>query len=111
MPKHRTAPWRHHHADELRQAGQQPAALVSTFCGWSGASTWRRQSPLLYRQHGVDEQPVPARRRNPPGRGMGADDQAHVLEVRHHVADGRRRQFQPAGATRCATPPADPSAM
>jgi hypothetical protein len=29
-----------------------------------------------------------------PAEVCGADHQAHLLEVRHHVADGRRRQIE-----------------
>ena len=49
------------------------------------------------REHGVHKQPVAARRRDAPCGGMGAGDQAQVFKVRHHVADGGRRQFQPRG--------------
>ncbi len=52
---------------------------------------------LLERLHdhqAVDEEPVALRRRNAAGRRVRARDVAQLLEVRHHVADRRRRQLE-----------------
>ena len=49
-------------------------------------------------QHGIDEQAIAARGRNATSRGMGTGDQAEVLQIAHHVAYRRRRQFQPGRA-------------
>jgi len=40
----------------------------------------------LHGQQGVNEEAVAQRRRNSPGRGVRAGNQAHLLEVAHHVA-------------------------
>jgi hypothetical protein len=71
--------------------------LLSTFCGWSGASRGAAIWPdalALRGQHGVDEEAVAARRGDAPCGGVRADDQAQLLQVGHHVADGGRRQLQ-----------------
>ena len=39
----------------------------------------------------VDEQPEPELGRNAPGRDVRRIEQAELLEILHHVADGRRR--------------------
>src|SRR5688500_1444176 len=46
-------------------------------------------------EQGVDEEPVTARSRNAAGGGVRARDEAKVFQVRHHVADARRRKLEP----------------
>ena len=43
----------------------------------------------------VDEEAVAERRGQAARRGVGARDEAHVLEVGHHVADGGGRKIEP----------------
>ena len=52
---------------------------------------------MARRDHGVDEEPVAARRRDAPRRRMRADDQPQGFQVRHDITDGGGRQFQPGG--------------
>ena len=90
------------------------AALAITRCGWSGCScaSIAARATLasverLRREHGVDEQPVAARRGDAAGAGVRAGDQAELFQVGHHVADRRRRQLEAARrATACASRPA-----
>jgi hypothetical protein len=49
----------------------------------------------LDREQRVHEEPVAARRGHPAGRRMGTRDEAHLLEVRHHVADARGTEVDP----------------
>src|SRR5882672_905009 len=49
----------------------------------------------LHHQQRIDEEAVPRRGRHAAGRGVRAGDESHVLQVRHHVADRRRRQVEP----------------
>src|SRR5882672_9885672 len=53
----------------------------------------------LHHQQRIDEEAVPRRSRHAAGRGVRAGDESHVLQVRHHVADRRRRQVE-AGVLR-----------
>src|SRR5262249_17350358 len=46
-------------------------------------------------EQAVDEKTVTLGRRHPAGGGMGARDEAHVLEIGHDVANRRRRQLEP----------------
>ena len=48
----------------------------------------------LHHHQAVDEEPVALRRRDASGRRVRARDVAQLLEVRHHVADRRRRQLE-----------------
>ena len=48
----------------------------------------------LDRQQRVDEEAIAARGGHAAGRGMRAGDEAHVLEVGHHVADACRRKVE-----------------
>ena len=50
----------------------------------------------------IDEQPVAERRRNPAGGGVRTGDQPLFLQVRHDVADRRRRQFEVGEPGQCA---------
>ena len=45
-------------------------------------------------QQAVDEEAVALGRRDAPRGGMRTGDEAHLLEIGHHVADRRRRQFE-----------------
>ena len=58
----------------------------------------------LQRQQRVDEEAIAARRRHPAGRRVRARDEAQVLEIRHDVADRRRRQLQARQARQRARP-------
>src|SRR6267143_584378 len=49
----------------------------------------------LHHQQRIDEEAVSRRSRHAAGRGVRAGDESHVLQVRHHVADRRRRQVEP----------------
>src|SRR6266513_2471994 len=49
----------------------------------------------LHHQQRIDEEAVPRRSRHAAGRGVRTGDESHVLQVRHHVADRRRRQVEP----------------
>ena len=49
----------------------------------------------LEREQRVDEEAVAARRGHAPGGGVRARDEAHLLEVGHHVADARGREIEP----------------
>src|SRR2546426_1141550 len=49
----------------------------------------------LHHQQRIDEEAIPRRSRHAAGRGVRAGDESHVLQVRHHVADRRRRQVEP----------------
>ena len=42
----------------------------------------------------IDEQAVAERRWHASGRGVRAGDETHFLQVRHHIADSGRREFQ-----------------
>jgi hypothetical protein len=52
----------------------------------------------LHGQHGVDKQAITTRSRDAPRRCVRADNQAHLFEVRHHVANGGGGEFKPGGA-------------
>jgi hypothetical protein len=95
VAEHRRAAGRHHHADELRQVGEQLGRVGDDALRLVGRQAGRGELLALHREHGVDEKAVAAGRGDAPGGGVGTGDQPQVLEVGHHVADGRRRQFQP----------------
>ena len=75
------------------------AAAFTSCCGRSAVSSpsSRWISTLLERLHdhqAVDEEPIALRRRDASGRRVRARDIAQLLEVRHHVADRRRRKLE-----------------
>src|SRR6185295_7406048 len=53
---------------------------------------------LLHDQQRIDEEAIAERRRYAPGRGVGAGDETHFLQVGHHVADRGGRQVEPGVA-------------
>ena len=101
MAEHRAATRAHHHANELRQAGQHVGRAGNHFLGLFGRQRQLRRNILqlawLHRQHGVHEQAQATAGGNTPGRGMRAGDQAQAFQVSHDVADGGGRQLQPRG--------------
>ena len=94
MPENRAAPRCHHHAHKLRQAGQQVGRVGEHFLRLVGGQRLLAKALRLHRQHGVHKQAVAPRRGNASGRGVGADDQAQLLQIGHDVADGGGRQLQ-----------------
>src|SRR5215510_8847276 len=48
----------------------------------------------LDREQAVDEHPVAAPGRYPPGRGVRARDEAHLLEIGHHVPNRGRAEIE-----------------
>jgi hypothetical protein len=94
------APRRHYHAGELGELGKQlrcgghhALRIVGVELGFELV-----QLPgveLLHDEQSVDEEPVAERRRQAACRGVRARDEAHVLEVGHHVADGGGRKIEP----------------
>jgi len=98
VPEDRGPARRHHHADELRQAGQQVGGVGNHLLRLLGSERMRRDVLALHRQHGIDEQSVALGGGNAPGRGMWAGNEAQILQVRHDIADRRGREFQPARA-------------
>ena len=98
------APRRGHHAGEMGQLRQQlrgradqALRIVRMQIAFDLAQFDLLQR--LDREQGVDENAVAARRGYAPGRGVRAGDEAQFLQIRHDVADGRRRQVQ-AGIAR-----------
>jgi hypothetical protein len=112
VPKHRRARGAITTPTNCDRLDSRLAALEMTFCGWSGARLCDAQDGHAARSAWCPQTAVATRSRNAPRRGMGADDQAQLLQVRHHIADGGRRQFQPRRLGQaCANPPGCPSAM
>ena len=90
---------RHHQAGMAREARQQAArALEALFK--RGARPGRKRLDIgalalgePARLHdAVHEEAQAAVGRQPPGGGMGREQEAQLLEVRHHVADRGRRE-------------------
>ncbi len=87
-----TAPRRHHDAGEIRQLGQQlrggldhPLRVVRVELVLELVQLSRAE--LLHHQQRIDEEAVAER-------GVGTCDEPHLLEIRHDVADRRRRKVQ-----------------
>ena len=84
-------------ASELREQlsgiADQPLRTVGTQMVLQFADLAFAQR-LNYEQR-IDEKAIPLRRRNPARGSMRAGDETHLLEIRHDVADGGGRQFQP----------------
>ena len=95
MAKHRTAPRRQHDTHKLREVRQQVGGIRDHPLRLVRRQALGRKPSLGDRQHRVDEQAVATGRGDAAGRRVRADDEPHFLEVGHHVADGRRREFQP----------------
>jgi len=88
-----------HHAGEVREFRDQLRGMADHAQGHVGEQCALDLGNMLWverpdGQQRVDEQPVAARRRHAAGRGMRAGDEAHLLEIGHHVADRRRRQLE-----------------
>ncbi len=56
------------------------------------------QLTTLGSQHGVHKQAVAQRSRNAACRGVRAGNEAQLLQIRHHIADGGGRQLNACGA-------------
>jgi hypothetical protein len=94
---------RHHHAGELRQLRQEPCRGTDQLLRTVGDEFALEPVDLLLVQRlgdhqAVDEKAITLGRRDAPGGRVRAADEAHLLQVRHHIADGRRRQLQPGMA-------------
>jgi hypothetical protein len=78
-------------------------AVWITRCGLSGSS-WLLDLVQVLRlqlpdhEQGVDEEAVAGGRRHAPGGGVRAGDEAELLEIGHHVADGGGRKIEPGVA-------------
>ena len=99
MAEHLAAFGRQHHPRELRQIRQQRGRRRHG-APWFGCRQTVGNLQVgaerigLDRQQAVDEHAVAARRGHTARRRMRAVDQAEVFEVRHDVADRRRRQIK-----------------
>ena len=83
---------------------RRPAAALTSCCGRSATSSpssrWISVCSSGFDHHqAVDEEAVALGRRHAARRRVRAGDEAHLLQVRHHVADRRRRQLE-AGVPR-----------
>ena len=100
MAKRRLAPLRrHHHAGEMRELRQQLRGGADERLRAVGGELAFESliSPFVERlddHQAVDEEAVALRRGHASGRRVRAGDEAHLLEVGHHVADRRRRQLE-----------------
>ena len=96
MPKRRLAPpRRHHHTSELRELREQRRGGVDELLRAIAVELALQSFDLalferLHHHQTVDKEPIPARGRHASRRRVRALDQAHLLEVRHDVADRRR---------------------
>ena len=88
-----------HHAGRAGQPGEHARGFVEhglhRLAG--GRDLGLHGAPLVFGEvadlhQGVDEESQPELGRQPPGRGVRGVDQPELLEVRHHVAHGGRRQ-------------------
>src|SRR6218665_1062844 len=95
VAEHRTAARRYHHPHELRQAGEQLRRIGDDLLRLLGRQFGRGQRVALHRQHGVDKQPVAARRGSAACRCVRAGNQPQIFQVGHHMADRRRREVDP----------------
>ena len=94
------AAWRHHHAREVGQfrkeercGSDEPLAVVSVELILE--LLYLRLVERFEREQRINEKPVSARGRDPAGRRVGARNEAHLLEIRHDVADARRTEVEP----------------
>jgi len=104
LPEQRRAAWRHHHPGEMRQAGQHRGGGCEHLLRLARAQTALDPRGLLdlerlHLEQCVDEQAIAPWGRHPPRGGVRTRDQAELLEIGHHIADGRRRQVD-AGMAR-----------
>ena len=102
MPKHRGAARRHDPTDELRQVGQQAAALAITFAAVRACSCSGPAAAPAHGEHGVDEQAVARAPWNAPAEVWGWRS-GQLLQVSHHVAYGGGDNFRPMPATGSGT--------
>ena len=89
------------------------AAALTSGCGGRRQLAFEPVDLLLLERldddQAVDEEPVALGRRHAAGRGVRARDEAHLLEVGHHVADRSPATARaPTGATASASRPAGP---
>ncbi len=105
VPERRLAPLgRHHHAGELRQLRQETGRRAHQLLRPVGDEFAFEPVDLaaierLGHHQAVDEEAVTLGRRHAARGRMRAADEAHLLQVRHHVADRRRRKLE-AGVPR-----------
>ena len=91
--------WRQHQRGAM--GGQAEGRSDPVQQGASVAAIAHRGVDLLALGHvqvadlkqAIDEHPQPLLRRDAPGADMGAAQQAQILQILHHVADGRRRDL------------------
>ncbi len=90
-----------HQSGAARQAGEQACRLGENILQPPAAAGHARLDDAAFLgievanfQKPVHEKPQALFRGHPPGAGMGRIKQAHCLQVRHHIADGGRRQGQ-----------------
>ena len=99
MAKSGLAPRRHHDAGEVRELRQQMRGGRHQLMRAVGVQFVFELVDLallerLDDHQAVDEETVALRRRHAAGRRVRTRDEAHLLEVGHHVADRRRRQLE-----------------
>src|SRR5919198_1469951 len=101
MPEgHRPAPRRHDHARELRELREQVRGgmdhalrIVRMQLALHALQRLRFERPDDEQR--IDEEAVAERRRHATRGGVRAGDEAELLQIRHHVADRRRRKIEP----------------
>ena len=91
---------RHHHARELRELRQDARGRAHELLRPVGGQLAFEPVDLallerLDDHQAVDEEAVALRRGHAAGGRVRARDEAHLLQVGHHVADRRRRQVEP----------------
>src|SRR5690606_26278382 len=77
---------------DLRCRGDQPLAIVSEELTFELVDLDRVER--LQREQRIHEEAIAARSRYAPCGSMRARDEAEVFQVRHDVADARRRQIE-----------------
>jgi hypothetical protein len=101
VPQLFVGPRRHDQGGAMRQPAQQARGLLQHLVGAEAGRLALRFDvrTLVARQvadfqDAVDEQPQPRLRRQPARRGVRRIQQPQLLEIRHDIADRRRRQVQ-----------------
>ena len=101
VPERRAAAARRHHdagetrelGEELRRLADRALRVVRVEVAFELPELGLVERPD--REQRVDEDAVAARGGHAAGRGVRARDEAHFLQVGHHVAHGRRAQVEP----------------
>ena len=88
VAKHRCAPGCNHHTHKVRQVGQQLRRIQNDFLRLLCRQGRGLELLALHGEHGVDKQAVAPGRGHPACRGVGAGNQAQLLQIGHHIANG-----------------------